>query len=36
MVHSEIVEEIFGYLSRDALDYCEITCLKWSKRREAS
>jgi hypothetical protein len=36
MVPSEIVEEIFAYLSRDALDYCEITCLKWSKLLESS
>src|SRR3569623_2911978 len=36
MVPSEIVEEVFAYLSRDALNYCEITCLKWSKLIESS
>ena len=36
MVPSEIVEEVFAYLSRDALDYCDITCLKWSKLIESS
>ena len=36
MVPSEILEEIFAYLSRDALDYCKIISLKWSKVIETS
>ena len=36
MVPGEIVEEIFAYLPRDALDHCEIICLKWSKLIETS
>src|SRR6185437_11263191 len=36
MLPSEILEDIFAYLSRDALDHCEIICLKWSKLIETS
>jgi hypothetical protein len=36
MVPGEIVEEIFAYLPRNVLDYCEIICLKWSRLIESS